>query len=232
MRQSLPCASGANAIVDPCVSKKSRNALKRFAMNLSHWFVEKRLEPIFVVGVLKSTCVSSRSRNALKRPVVFPSPEKGEAPHKLSAFRAPRQNPMLQVFGGALLCLCWAASHPRIAFGFRTMSDRQDDTDVLVVGGGTAGFGAAVAAGRQGLRATLLETTSKVGGVMASCPGMPWGRAYPVDRIVGGLIGELTERLKRPVVFPSPEKGEAPHKLSAFRAPRQKPVPQVFGVTL
>lgn len=70
------------------------------------------------------------------------------------------------------------------------------ETDVLVVGGGTAGFGAAVAAGRQGLRTILLEATSKVGGVMAFCPGMPWGGGYPVDQIVGGLIEELTRRLE------------------------------------
>ena len=69
-------------------------------------------------------------------------------------------------------------------------------TDVLVVGGGTAGFGAAVAAGRQGLRTILLEATSKVGGVMAFCPGMPWGGGYPVDQIVGGLIEELTRDRK------------------------------------
>ena len=41
---------------------------------------------------------------------------------------------------------------------------RQEQADVLVVGGGTAGFGAAVAAGRQGLKVILLEATSKVGG--------------------------------------------------------------------
>jgi hypothetical protein len=70
------------------------------------------------------------------------------------------------------------------------------DTDILVVGGGTAGFGAAVAAGRKGLSVTLLEATSKVGGVMAFCPGMPWGGGYPVDQIVGGLLEELTKRLE------------------------------------
>ena len=77
------------------------------------------------------------------------------------------------------------------------MSERMVTTDVLVIGGGTAGFGAAVAAGRQGLRVVLLEATSKIGGVMAFCPGMPWGGGYPVDRIVGGLIEELTERLSQ-----------------------------------
>ena len=73
---------------------------------------------------------------------------------------------------------------------------RQEQVDVLVIGGGTAGFGAAVAAGRQGLNVILLEATSKVGGVMAFCPGMPWGAAYPADKIIGGLMGELTERLE------------------------------------
>lgn len=70
-----------------------------------------------------------------------------------------------------------------------------EHTDVLVIGGGTAGFGAAIAAGREGLQVTLLEATSKIGGVMAFCPGMPWGGAYPMDQIIGGIIEELTERL-------------------------------------
>lgn len=72
---------------------------------------------------------------------------------------------------------------------------RDEQTDVLVVGGGTAGFGAAIAAGRQGLRVTLLEATTKIGGVMAFCPGMPWGGGYPVDRSIGGVFQELTDRL-------------------------------------
>ncbi|WP_040616682.1 FAD-dependent oxidoreductase [Roseibium sp. TrichSKD4] len=69
------------------------------------------------------------------------------------------------------------------------------EADVLVVGGGTAGFGAAVAAGWQGLRVVLIEATSKIGGVMAFCPGMPWGAAYPVGVMIGGIMEELTERL-------------------------------------
>ncbi len=73
--------------------------------------------------------------------------------------------------------------------------ERTEHTDVLIVGGGTAGFGAAVAAGRQGLDVILLEATSKVGGVMASCPGMPWGAAYPAGHSIGGLMQELTDRL-------------------------------------
>ncbi len=72
---------------------------------------------------------------------------------------------------------------------------RNATTDVLVIGGGTAGFGAAVAAGRAGLNVILLEATSKVGGVMAFCPGMPWGAAYPADVSIGGLMEELANRL-------------------------------------
>ena len=72
---------------------------------------------------------------------------------------------------------------------------RNEYTDVLVIGGGTAGFGAAIAAAREGLTVILLEATSKIGGVMAFCPGMPWGGAYPTDQIIGGIIEELTERL-------------------------------------
>jgi hypothetical protein len=67
--------------------------------------------------------------------------------------------------------------------------------EVLVVGGGTAGFGAAVAAGRQGLDVVLMEAGPRVGGVMTFCPGMPWGGAYPCGEIIGGLIAELTDRL-------------------------------------
>ncbi|MEH6359836.1 MAG: FAD-dependent oxidoreductase [Amylibacter sp.] len=67
--------------------------------------------------------------------------------------------------------------------------------DVLVIGGGTAGFGAAVAAGRLGLDVCLLEASNKIGGVMAFCPGMPWGAAYPCDTPIGGLMTELSDRL-------------------------------------
>ncbi len=75
------------------------------------------------------------------------------------------------------------------------MTPQPEKTDVLVIGGGTAGFGAAVAAGRLGLRVILVEATTKIGGVMAFCPGMPWGGGYPVDQTVGGIFEELTGKL-------------------------------------
>jgi hypothetical protein len=40
-----------------------------------------------------------------------------------------------------------------------------------------------------------MEAGPRVGGVMAFCPGMPWGGAYPCGEIVGGLIAELRDRL-------------------------------------
>lgn len=73
--------------------------------------------------------------------------------------------------------------------------NQNEGTDVLVIGGGTAGFGAAVAAGRAGFKVILLEATSKIGGVMAFCPGMPWGAGYPTNVTIGGLMEELTNRL-------------------------------------
>ncbi len=75
------------------------------------------------------------------------------------------------------------------------MSSHDLTADVVIVGGGTAGFGAAVAAGRLGLNVRLLEASSKVGGVMAFCPGMPWGAGYPRGTSVGGIMSELAGRL-------------------------------------
>ena len=72
---------------------------------------------------------------------------------------------------------------------------RHISTDVLVIGGGTAGFGAALGAARQGARVRLVEGTSKIGGVMAFCPGMPWGGGYPTGRSIGGVFADLTDQL-------------------------------------
>ncbi|WP_085310996.1 FAD-dependent oxidoreductase [Planktotalea arctica] len=74
-------------------------------------------------------------------------------------------------------------------------SERVLDTDVLVVGGGTSGFAAALAAARAGGTVRLIEAGSKIGGVMAFCPGMPWGGGYPQGKNIGGIFGELTDRL-------------------------------------
>ncbi|MBY0393251.1 MAG: FAD-dependent oxidoreductase [Novosphingobium sp.] len=72
---------------------------------------------------------------------------------------------------------------------------RHLQADMVVIGGGTAGFGAALGAARAGAKVRLIEGTSKIGGVMAFCPGMPWGGGYPTGRSIGGVFGELTDML-------------------------------------
>ncbi|MCD6393239.1 MAG: FAD-dependent oxidoreductase [Planctomycetes bacterium] len=51
--------------------------------------------------------------------------------------------------------------------------------DVLVVGGGPAGFGAALASARKGARTLLIENHSFFGGVAAWCCGMPINQMRP-----------------------------------------------------
>lgn len=70
--------------------------------------------------------------------------------------------------------------------------------DVLVVGGGTAGVAAAVAAARSGARVLLAEASSSLGGLatnglIALLLTLDDGRGRPV---IGGLCQELTERMQ------------------------------------
>ena len=69
--------------------------------------------------------------------------------------------------------------------------------DVVVVGGGPAGFGAAVAAGRQGLDVLLLEAANQLGGAGTTALVNNFCNAYwDGDRfIIGGLFAELRHRL-------------------------------------
>jgi len=90
---------------------------------------------------------------------------------------------------------------------------RHISTDVLVIGGGTAGFGAALGAARQGARVRLIEGTSKIGGVMSFCPGMPWGGGYPTGRSIGGVFAELTDQL---CAMPPPMAAVRPSTLENF----------------
>lgn len=69
------------------------------------------------------------------------------------------------------------------------------DSDVVVIGGGPAGFGAAVAASRKGVNVCLLESGDLIGGIMATCPGMPIGAAYPNGMSIGGILDEFLNRL-------------------------------------
>lgn len=75
------------------------------------------------------------------------------------------------------------------------------DVDVLVVGGGPAGLGAAVAAARQGVRTLLIEQSGAVGGVATTGLMSHWtGRTEPV-----GIYGEILRRA---------QEGEDPHLIN------------------
>ncbi|MEY8337423.1 FAD-dependent oxidoreductase [Lachnospiraceae bacterium 62-35] len=76
---------------------------------------------------------------------------------------------------------------------------RSIQADVVVAGCGSAGFGAAVAAGRKGLKVVLLEKNNKIGGVLSLCPMMPFTGAYlkTNNQPIGGIISELSDRLFR-----------------------------------
>lgn len=76
------------------------------------------------------------------------------------------------------------------------MSDLQLSYDVAVIGGGTAGAAAAIAAARAGARTIVIEKNGMLGGTMTSaCVNFPglffaWG-----ERVIGGIPWELIERL-------------------------------------
>ena len=75
------------------------------------------------------------------------------------------------------------------------MEHIEENTDVLVIGGGTAGTIAAIQAGRAGLRTALVESGSQLGGVTTtggvSFPGLfhAWGK-----QIVAGIGWELVTK--------------------------------------
>lgn len=94
------------------------------------------------------------------------------------------------------------------------------ETEVLVVGGGTAGVSAAVAAARNGAEVILVERLGYLGGLatgglIALLLTLDDGRGR---QVVGGLCQEITDRLQRrgAAHFPSSsEWGSADEKLVA-----------------
>lgn len=75
-----------------------------------------------------------------------------------------------------------------------SLKKRNLETDVLVVGGGTAGVVAAIQAGRAGQRVTLIECASQLGGTTTTAgvayPGIffAWGK-----QIIGGIGWEMVQ---------------------------------------
>ena len=65
------------------------------------------------------------------------------------------------------------------------------ETDVLVVGGGPAGFGAALYAARTGSKVMLIEQYGAIGGVATSGIMSHW-----TGRQEGGCFAELREKAR------------------------------------
>ncbi len=71
------------------------------------------------------------------------------------------------------------------------------ETDVLVIGGGTAGFGAAVASARNGAKTLLIERLSILGGMATAGLVGPFMTCYDNDaeeQLVKGIFDELCLR--------------------------------------
>jgi hypothetical protein len=72
-----------------------------------------------------------------------------------------------------------------------------DNPDVLVIGGGPAGIGAALSAARLGMKVTIIEQTNALGGIATSglhghiCSYAAAGRIN--ERVVGGICHEFAE---------------------------------------
>ena len=86
------------------------------------------------------------------------------------------------------------------------------ESDVLVVGGGPAGFGAAVAAARNGAKTILIEQTSVLGGMATVGLVGPFMTCYDNDateQVVKGIFDELCLRTesKGGAIHPSKIKG-------------------------
>lgn len=78
---------------------------------------------------------------------------------------------------------------------------RTDEYDLVVLGGGPAGFAAAVAAARRGCRVALVERNGFLGGVATAAGinqllgGRKLNEKGKHVRVVGGIFDELTDRL-------------------------------------
>ena len=75
-----------------------------------------------------------------------------------------------------------------------------EETDVLVVGGGTAGLASALASARKGVKTTLVENSGNLGG-MATIglvgPFMTCFSSDGKDQIVKGIFDEVVRRMEK-----------------------------------
>ncbi len=77
--------------------------------------------------------------------------------------------------------------------------DTSNEYDVIVVGGGTSGVAAAIAAARTGANTLVIERNGALGGQLniSGPPGFAYANLYNDrrERIIGGIITETHERL-------------------------------------
>ena len=81
---------------------------------------------------------------------------------------------------------------------FETQIKRNFECDVLVVGGGTAGFAAAIAAARQGASVILTEENGYLGGTATAGLVAPFMTCYDTlgeNQIIKGIFSEFVNRL-------------------------------------
>jgi len=91
-----------------------------------------------------------------------------------------------------------AIAGPALPAGLPTVRTRASvpyEPDVLVVGGGPAGIGAALGAARTGVRTLLIESCGFFGGVAALSLGMPINQMRPESKPRSALHELLIEKL-------------------------------------
>lgn len=79
--------------------------------------------------------------------------------------------------------------------GRRFEVKRRFGCDVLIVGGGTTGIAAAIAAARRGRRVILVESRGFLGGNSANIPAWLGFHACSGERLIGGIALELQRKL-------------------------------------
>lgn len=94
--------------------------------------------------------------------------------------------------------------------------DRIFETDILVMGGGMAGFGAAVAAAREGAQVILADRNAMLGGMATAGLVGPFMTCYNDDateQIVKGIFDELCLRTEARggAIHPSKVEGMTPY---------------------
>lgn len=98
--------------------------------------------------------------------------------------------------------------------------EKEYECDVLVVGGGCAGFSAAVCAARQGVKVILAERNGYLGGTATSGlvgPFMTSFDAYGEKQLIKGFFDEFVTRMEQMGGAVHPSKGTVNSAYSSYR---------------